>query len=236
MAEKSKPSPDPRRLEILRIEGHDLRSPLANIRSYASMLLSRRGSPLDPRIQRAAEVIVKNADKGLQLVDDLMDLARADEGGLDLETAPSAIGGILRVALEEDLPAFQDRGLRVDLSIPDDLPPLHVDPARLRRAVRALVETALRRAPEGSVVGVGAEMRQGELWIRVEDEGDRLSSQEATLSFDRDHQTLASKKLAPGIGLALARAIAEAHGGRVGALPRDPAGAVHYLVLPLPGA
>lgn len=221
-----------RKEELLGIASHDMRSPLANVRSYAGMILGGKGPPLDPRVKRAAQVITKNADRGLRLMDDLVDLRRADEARLHLERSSVPLEEVLRLAFEEVRPAATDKGVRLAWSAPDGLPILSVDEEKLRRAVRALLEAALRRTPTDGEVRLVAENRSSEIFVAVEDDGDRPSVQEAALAFDRNHQTLKARKLGAGVSLALAQEIVKAHGGRVGCVPRGSVGAMFYLVLP----
>lgn len=221
-----------RKEELLGIASHDMRSPLANVRSYAGMILGGKGPPLDPRVKRAAQVIAKNADRGLRLMDDLVDLRRADESRLGLEKTSVPLEEVLRLAFEEVRPAATDKGVRLAWSAPDGLPILSVDEEKLRRAVRALLEAALRRTPTEGEVRLVAENRSSEIFVAVEDDGERPSVQEAALAFDRDHQTLKARKLGAGVSLALAQEIVRAHGGRVGCVPRGSLGAMYYLILP----
>jgi two-component system sensor histidine kinase MtrB len=218
------------RLEAIRIEGHDLRSPFANIRSYAAMLLSRRSEPVDPKTKRAAEVIARNADRGLQLIDDLIDLERAELGGLLLEISPDSIATLAQQAVEEERQEAEQKGVEVRTELPPHLPYLPLDGARVRRAIRALVAAALRRASEGTRVLVRVELREDEVWVEVEDSAP-LSQRDAANAFDRQRQMLAHRKMVPGVSMALARAVAEGHGGRVEAYPTQ-TGGVHALILP----
>lgn len=220
------------RAEILGIAAHDLRSPLANVRSYAGMVLAGKGPPLDPRVLRAVQVIARNADRGLRLVDDLVDLRRSEDAQLTLEREPAALGDLLRVAFEEARPSASDKGVTLDWAVPAELPRLQVDPDRLRRAVRALLEAGIRRTPAGSRVRLTAELRGGEVCVAVDDEGPHVDVREAALAFDRDHQILTARKLAAGVSMALARVVARAHGGRVGCVPGAGRGATHFLALP----
>lgn len=221
-----------RRQEILGIASHDMRSPLANVRSYAGMILGGKGPPLDPRVKRAAQVIAKNADRGLRLVDDMIDLKRADEKQLTLERTNVPLEEVLRLAFEEVRATATDKGVRLAWSAADGLPVLSVDEDKLRRAVRALLEAAVRRTPSEGEVRLVAEARSSEIFVAVEDEGERPTVQEAALAFDREHQTLAARKLTAGVSLALAQEVVRAHGGRVGCVPRGNTGAMYYLVIP----
>jgi two-component system OmpR family sensor kinase len=230
---RPEPSSDPAvRTEILGIAAHDLRSPLANIRSYAGMVLGGKGPPLDPRVLRAVQVIARNSDRGLHLVDDLVDLRRSEEAELLMETEPTSMGEILRLAFEEARTAAADRGVLLEWQVPDVLPRLQADPDRMRRALRALLETGIRRTPPGGHVRLAGEVRGGEIYLAVEDEGAPIDVREAALAFDRDHQILAARKLVAGVSMALARVVARAHGGRVGCVPNVGRGAIHFLALP----
>lgn len=220
-----------RALEVLRIEGHDLRSPLANIRSHASMILARRDG-LDPRIRRAAEIIVKNADRGLRLIDEWMDFLRSSYARLELSRTTCPIPAIARMALADEQQDFDQKGVRVETEFDESIPPVEIDPARVRQAIAALLTAARRRAPEGSTIYLRTRRAGDRIRIEVEDNGPRPSREEADLFYDAEFQMLAHRRMEPGLEMALARAVAEAHGGKAGAEPVE-GGAIHHLELPL---
>lgn len=215
---------------MLRIEGHDLRSPLANIRSYAAMTLGRKG--LDPRTQRALEIIVKNADRALGLIDEWVDARRAGSGALELNPSPTALGGLVRMALTDEQAALEEAGLRVRTEIDDDLPPFALDANRIRKAVRALLQAAMRRAPGGSEIRVRVRPDGDRVRVEVEDEGPPPSPEEVERAFDPEFQMLAARRMAAGLGMALCRASAEAHGGSAGLEKAPGGGAAHFLAFP----
>lgn len=219
------------RLEVLRIESHDLRSPIANIRSYVSMVLTRK-ERLDARTHRALEVIAKNADRALDLLDEWTEFLRAELGALELTTSPCSLGGLVRMAIGEESDGLQAKGIEVEVEIDDDLPSLELDAERIRKAVRALLSAARRRAPEGSRIRVDVRRLANLVEVEVRDRGPSPSPEEAARFFDPEFQMLAFRRMLPGIGMALAKAAVEAHGGEVGARPL-PDGAIHYMRLPL---
>ncbi len=232
LARETGPEAQERRTEILSIASHDLRSPLANVKSYAGMIVGGRGPPLEPKIKRAAQVISKNADRGLKLVDDLVDLRKAEENRLQLDRTPVPVHEPLRLAFEEARPAATDKGVNLLWSAGDVFPTMNLDEDRFRRMIRALLEAGIRRTPPGNDVRLVAEVRENELYLAVEDEGERPSLREVALAFDRDHQILQHRKLLPGVSLALSQHVARAHGGRVGFVPRSGTGAFFFVVLP----
>lgn len=232
LARETGPESLDRRGELIAIASHDLRSPLANVKSYAGMIIGGRGPPLEPKLKRAAQVIAKNADRGLRLVDDLVDLRKAEESRLLLDRTSVPVTEPLRLAFEEARPSATDKGVNLIWSAGDFIPTMQLDEDRFRRMMRALLEAAIRRTPPGGDVRLLVELRDNELYLAVEDEGERPSLREAALAFDRDHQILANRKLVPGISLALAQHVARAHGGHVGFVPKAGQGAVFFAVLP----
>lgn len=219
-----------RSLEVLRIEGHDLRSPIANIRSYASMVLARRDA-LDRRTQRAMEVIVKNADRALELIDEWIEFSRARKGVVELTPSPCPLGSLVRMALAEEAENLESKGIQVETEIDDDLPVFELDATRIRKAVRALLSAAWRRSPENSTIVLRLAPKGDRVRVEVEDRGPPPSREEAERFFDHEFQMLAARRMAPGLDMAMAKAVAEAHGGEVGAEPLAD-GAVHFLSLP----
>jgi len=218
--------------ELLGIASHDLRSPLANIRSYAGMILAGRGAPLDPRVKRAAQVIAKNADRGLRQVDDVIDLLRSRSGQLTLEKSERPMEELLRLAFEEARPAVLEREVGLAWGVPDGMPTMRVDGEKMRRAVRALVEAAARRTPPGKEIRLTGEVRASELYVAVEDAGTRPGLEQCAQAFDWERQALDARRLRAGVALGLCKDVVEAHGGRVGFVPREPSGATWSMVVP----
>ncbi|HEY0840160.1 MAG TPA: HAMP domain-containing sensor histidine kinase [Vulgatibacter sp.] len=218
--------------DLLGIASHDLRSPLANIRSYSGMILAGRGAPLDPRVKRAAQVIAKNADRGLRQVDDLVDLLRSRSGLLTLEKSDRPMEELLRLAFEEARPAVLEREVALSWGAPDGIPTMRVDGDKMRRSVRALIEAAARRTPPGKEIRLTAEVRTPELYVAVEDSGPRPTLDQCASAFDWERQALDARRLRAGVALGLCMDVVKAHGGRVGMVPREPAGATWFLVIP----
>lgn len=225
------PSSSTRR-ELLRIEGHDLRSPLANIRSYAGMLLSGRGEPVSPRVRRAAEIIARNADRGLAVVEDWIDERMGQAGLLEVESERVSIGPPLRGAVEERREEARRQGIEIDAEIPDGLPALRGESQALQRIFGTLIDAALRRSASGQEITVRADSDDEQVWVRVSASGAIPSPAESSLAFDREHQTLQHRKMAIGSGLALAARLAKLQGGEVGLLPTR-SGSVYYAVFPV---
>jgi signal transduction histidine kinase len=207
-----------RREQILGIAIHDLRSPLANVRSYAALLLGGQIPSLDARIRRSAETIVRNADRALKLLQAYFDTVRAETGRLDVDRQPVALPNLLQEVVGSRRAAAAEKGVEIALEMPPSLPILPLDRERVSSSLTAFLENALARSgPTGKVV-VKCEERPAEIWVGFADEGPALSQEARSEVFDRDAQVLKEQRLGIGFSMAVARAVAEAHGGTTGVI------------------
>jgi signal transduction histidine kinase len=209
-----------RREEILGVATHDLRSPLANVRSYASLLLGGGKMPdLDPRVRRAAEVIARNADRALRLVQAFFDSYRAETGEFEVDRQPTPLGSLLEEALAPRRAAAAEKGVELRAPPLDHLPFVAADRERLRYALGAFLDYAIERSSPGKTVEVQSEARGRNVWLGFSDQGVPLTPEQIQESFDRDAQILRERRLGVGFALAVARAVAQAHGGAAGGRP-----------------
>jgi signal transduction histidine kinase len=222
-----------RREEILGVASHDLRSPLANVRSYAGLLMGGRLGGLEPRVKRSAEVIARNADRALRLLQSWFDVQRAETGELDVHRQQQPLLDLINEALAARQAAANEKGIALVANLPPNLPTVDVDHERFENALGALIENAIARSEPSGRVELSYEEREGQLWICLSDSGPKLSAEEATEAFDRDTQVLREKHLGVGFSLAVARAVMLAHGGRAGVEARGDR-TVFFLNLPRP--
>ncbi len=208
---------------------HELRNPLAVIRTTLDVALSE---PDDPQgLRRAAEVARRTADRMSTSVDELMALARTNaqpeqHGAVDLAEV------VAEVAQEYDAEA-STRGVRLSRLAPSGLV-VEGDRTALKRAQANLVSNALRVAPSGSVVHCRAGRADGWLWLGVRDLGHGIAPDEQALVFRRAWRDGAptAEGEGRGLGLALVRQIAEAHGGTVSVASVPGQGASFVVWLP----
>ncbi|GAB1817839.1 sensor histidine kinase [Herbidospora sp. RD11066] len=216
--------------------GHELRTPLVGIKGFSE--LYRMGGLTD--VAPAMARIESEAGRLARLVDDLLLLARLDEGGdaLPMDLAPMDLRTLAADA-RLDLRALAP-GRPVELTGPDDGPPASApvlgDEARLRQVVTNLVGNVVAHTPDGTPVRIGVGTRNGESVLVIEDHGPGLTAEEARRVFDRftraDDSRSRSGPGGAGLGLAIARSLAEANGGRLDLRTAPGEGAVFTLVLP----
>ena len=210
---------------FLRIASHDLRGPLANIRSYASLLMSPRFG-LDARALKGVDVIARNADRALKLSDLLFDVWRDERGELFLGREWAQLPHLLEDALAAAQTSREQPGPPPTLTLLA-LPELALDVERVGSAVRALVLHALDRSPPGSTVRVEATPHGSGARIETCDEGAPLSPETAARAFELGFVVPRARRLDARFELAVAALSVRAHGGKCDTYT-DSAGLTHF--------
>ncbi|HEY6406739.1 MAG TPA: ATP-binding protein, partial [Ktedonobacteraceae bacterium] len=195
---------------LLAAVGHELRTPLAAIKGHASTLLQEdvTWSPADQR--HFMQTISGEADRLAQLVSNLLDLSRQEAGLLLLKCAPARVQYLVAKTIEHT----SSRGVTIALHIPDDLPLVNVDSARIEVVLHNLVANALVYG--AGEVRITAERRDDTMVVSVSDNGPGIASDELPHVFERFYRARHGRQQhsgGTGLGLAICKAFVEAHGG-----------------------
>ena len=212
---------------------HDLKQPLAIIALRAEFIEDEGN---DPEMTQSAKAI-RNACRQMEtLINSVLELSRVEAGQLTLVRAPAALDDLVAETVGE----MRDLGARREISIEvhtDRVGPVsELDRAKIVQVMQNLVGNALKFTPSGGRIDVTVRRAAAEAVVAVEDTGPGFGDADVDELFDRWHQTKAGRaKGGSGLGLAIARAIVEAHGGRIGAGPRSDGqrGARFWFTLPL---
>ena len=207
---------DRRKDEFLASLAHELRNPLAPIRSAVEVL--RMANAPAPDATQARNVIVRQVDQMTRLIDDLMDVSRITTDKLVLRVNRIDLAQVVAMALETSLPWIEENEHHLTLDLPDEPIQLDADPARLAQVLANLLTNAARYTPPGGELNLSARIQQNELVIAVKDNGAGIEPDMAVRVFDLFTQGTRSQVRSGGglgVGLALARRLAEMHGGRL---------------------
>ncbi len=218
---------------FISIVSHELRTPVALIKGYAGTL-RRDDARWDPAVVRdSLTVIEEEADRLAELIDDLLDASRLQAGALALEFSETSLAPLIERVVERYRPQAAGHELRVELS---DLPLVFADEGRLTQVITNLLSNAVKYSPEGSQVTVRAEARRTEVVVCVADAGPGIDPADAPRVFDRFYRADAAARgtKGAGLGLYLARAIIEAHRGRIWVDSHPGQGGRVCFSLPLP--
>ena len=212
---------------------HELRSPLANLRGTAEVAL-RYPRTLD-EYREALTVVLVESERLSRLVNELLTLTRADAGVLSLERAPCDLAAVGRSAAAAIAARSAERGVR--LEVEGDSLVVSADADRLRQVGDNLLDHALRHAPEGSAIVVRTARADGRACLSVRDSGPGISAENQARVFDRFYRVDPSRQRESGgvgLGLAIARAIVEAHGGTLAIESAPGRGSTFMVAVPVP--
>ena len=215
---------DEQRAALLRSVSHDLRTPLASIRAVASDL--RDGTAYDDETRtELLQTVCDEAERLDRIVANLLSLSRIEAGALKPERQAVALDELVADRVRRLGGLFRE--VRLQIEIPPDLPLVDGDYTQLDQVVTNLMENAARHAPPASIVRVGAEERNGVVELRVADEGIGVPDWERQRIFEPFRKGEGSRS--SGVGLAICKAIVEAHGGTID-VDRTPGGGATFVV------
>ena len=213
---------------------HDLRTPLTSIRTAIDNLLQPDLHWDHQQQQEFHLIISEEAARLTRLVEDLLDMARIEAGELRLSIHLGSVAEIFGNVLDRCERELRQHRVSIDCS--EDLPLVKVDSPMIAEVLTHLVENAAKYSPAGSEIVVTARLEPTELLISVKDQGLGIGADECNRVFDKFYRSTrlpASANTGTGMGLAIARGIIEAHGGRIWVDSKPGHGAVFTFALQL---
>lgn len=219
--------------EVTSIVSHDLRNPVHTVLMASSLLLDT-GDALDPatRMKNLA-VIHRSAENMSRLLQDLLDVTKAEAGKFAIETAPTDVGAILSTTLEQFRLQSVERGVELSSDIPESLPRAPADAARVAQVLSNLCANALKFTPRGGAVRLKAGVAGSEIVVSVADSGVGIAPENVSHVFDRFWQAKPGTSAGAGLGLSIAKSIVEAHGGRIWVESTEGKGTIFQFTLPV---
>jgi signal transduction histidine kinase len=216
---------DASRREFIAKISHDLRTPLTGIKGFVVNLQDT--APDD--MQAALATMEEQTDHLVRLVNDLLTLSRLQRGELHLRCTETDLAAIADSAVALASEKARRLGVTVTRELPDDLPAVYGDAARLQRVVLNLLDNALRATPAGGKVQVRTSSTESESRLSILDNGRGLTALEASRAFEPYSRGPGG---GTGLGLTISREIVAAHGGRIWLSPRAGGGAEAGFALP----
>jgi two-component system phosphate regulon sensor histidine kinase PhoR len=234
---------DLRRLERIRAEfvdnlSHELRTPLTNVSLLTESLVRQvesAGDGVDPKMRDRIERIEVETGHLVQMVNELLDLARIEAGSAttlvdDVDMAVVARASVARMR------AFADQQrVRLEVDVPGEPPPIRGDEDRVGQVLVNLLHNAIKFSTAGGVVTVSVTSDGSEVTTSVEDRGIGIRRSDQARIFERFYKVDRARVRGggTGLGLSIARHIVEAHGGRIGVRSREGAGSTFWFSLPV---
>ncbi len=223
-----------RRAEFAQVMSHELRTPLTSIAGALDIVLSGYAGPLADRQLRYVDMARQAATRMNQLVDQLLDLARAQAGSITVATAPVELDRLAREVIDRYRAAAATKQLTIVLGASAEDIAILGDPERLSQVLGNLLTNAIRFAPTGGVIDVqvfGPPLSEDAVGVSVHNSGEPIAPEDREKIFE---PFSASSRRVGGtaLGLSISRTIIEAHGGRIW-VESDPNGTKFVFTLPV---
>jgi signal transduction histidine kinase len=219
--------------EFIALVSHELRTPLTSIIGYVKLLRDKRVSPLSA--EQFTEVIQRNSQRLLHLVEDLLFLSQTGPGKMVVELRSADLAEIATNVLEEMRPEADRKHIGLAFSA-DPLPTVEVDETRIAQLLGNLISNAVKFTPDGGSVEVRLGMENGQAVIEVADTGFGIPADDRAQIFERFFRTaIAKRQVIPGtgLGLTITREIVAAHNGTITVESDEGRGSTFRIYLPL---
>jgi PAS domain S-box-containing protein len=230
-AEAALQEADRRKDEFLATMAHELRNPLAPIRHAVQILKCLPA--VDHDATYARDVIDRQVQQMVRLLDDLLDVSRISRNKLELERQPLELAGIIETALETSRPLILSGNHELTVSLPDEPVYLEGDPVRLSQVFANLLNNSAKYTPRGGNIWLAAQQQGSDVVVSIRDDGIGISAEMLPRLFEMFSQAtpaIARSQGGLGIGLSLAKGLVELHGGSVEARSEGPGKGSEFTV------
>jgi signal transduction histidine kinase len=221
------------RAELISALAHEMRTPLTSIKGYSTALLMDEAS-FNPQTQHEfLQIIDEECDTLQDLIHDVLESSNIEAGLLQLEPQPILLHRLVQ-SLVSDLEHRTSKHHFV-IDFPPDFPIVEADPHRVEQVLRNLLDNSVKYCPEGGIVVIRSEAQEDQVVISVADQGVGIAPEHLNRLFEKYFRVRSAMNhhvVGSGLGLPIARAIVEAHGGRIWAESRLGEGSTFTFTLP----
>jgi signal transduction histidine kinase len=220
------------RRDLVANVSHELKTPISALRAHLENLLDG----VEKAQPETLQVMLAQSERLGRLVDQLLELSRLESGDLPLDRSEIPLRPLVSRVMSEIDVTRSRRDVELAQDVPEDLPPVYADAERIYQVLFNLLDNAVRFTPAGGRVRVTAARRNGAVDVTVADTGPGISAEHLPRVFERFYRVDTARSRdegGTGIGLAIARSVVEAHGGRIWAESEPGRGSTFTFELPV---
>jgi signal transduction histidine kinase len=223
---------DAAKTNLVATVSHELKTPLTSVRMALHILIEKTVGALNPKQDELLKTARNDSERLLRILNDLLDLARLEEGTGELRKEKMAPAELLQAAIEETADKLSARGLKVHCPAVQDLPAVLVDRQRINYVFTNLIINAVKYSPAGGEVLLQATRTEDDgIQFSITDQGPGIAEEYHSRIFDRFFRVPGQNKTGAGLGLSIAREIIVAHGGRIGVRSSPGHGSTFFVIL-----
>ena len=221
--------------EFMANMSHELRTPLHGILSFSNFGIKKYGNATPEKLLDYFEKIQQSGSILLELLNDLLDLAKLESGRMAFEPMPADLGLLVASVKDEFGSLVSEQNLIIEHDELDCKSPLMIDAEKMKQVLRNLLSNAVKFSPEGGSIGISVQQKSNSVVFSVSDQGPGIPENELKAVFDKFVQSSKTKSGAggTGLGLAICREIVGAHNGRIWAENRPESGAIFSFEIPI---
>jgi signal transduction histidine kinase len=218
---------------------HELRSPLAVIHQFVTILLDRLGGDLSPEQNEYLEIILRNVNQLRKMIEDLLEVTRAETGKLTLHPQLTPLDELIVEVLGTLRIAAAGKRIALSEEVSGDLPLAYADPNRVRQILMNLIDNAIKFTPEGGSITVRADLSPEDphfIQVAVADSGCGISEEDSQKIFESMYQAKDSASLSRkglGLGLFISKELVSRHGGQIWVKSQKDRGSTFFFTLPI---
>jgi signal transduction histidine kinase len=223
--------------EFLANVSHELRTPLNSILGFAELLRDGAGQSADGRTARYVGNILQSGRNLLELINDLLDLAKIEAGRMEVRSAPLSVSDLFEGLIGILKPLYEKKGVTIDPSVASDVPILQTDAAKLQQVLYNFLSNAIKFSPAGGKIDLRAERENGDqVRISVTDRGLGIDPDKQGIIFEKFRQidgSVTREHGGTGLGLAISKELVTLLGGSIGVKSKVGEGSTFWVVLPV---
>lgn len=223
--------------DFVSLASHQLRTPLSAIKWNTEILLGQKQGRLNPKQLVSLHEIYRSNQRAIDLVNDLLDVSRIQEGRIHLELRPTKVEDVIEEIMDNFIALIKASGVSINFAILNGpLPVVEADREKLKRVIINLLSNSIKYTPARGSIKISVEKNKQHLTISVADSGIGLSKTDREKVFGKFFRSPRVVKVAPdgtGLGLFIAKSLVQAMGGKIGFHSQEGKGATFYFTLPL---
>ncbi|MDD5730368.1 MAG: HAMP domain-containing sensor histidine kinase, partial [Candidatus Omnitrophica bacterium] len=228
---------DKLKTDFISIVSHELRTPLTSIKNASTILLKGKlnKKELDPEEKELIEIIIKNTERQMRMVSDLLDISKIEAGVLPVCAENVDVNALIRETVRSLQPEAEEKDIRLEFSLSLETHTIHIDPEHTRRIIVNLLSNAIKFTPEEGLIRVSVKDEGKEALFSVSDSGAGIPKNERVKLFSKFYRSsdpATSQRGGTGLGLVITKGLVEAQGGRIWFESTVGKGSIFYFTLP----